>query len=231
MCVFTLPAEDPRGLKIIHLAQRHVHRLNRIGRIDDLADVLWKGKQWDHSGPVGALGLANTGVASVPFFRKEFHLQFGIPFRTGGVDGFEISGDRLDLLKGRGRFSWNIDDEIKHRVAWPISFANLPQTESQRLASPGGGYHDVRQLYLNGVLSPGARPCPLFVRSSHGKSQYLLIQIVPHALGLAHVWPVIARIRQEACFKNRNGLHFFIGLGETAVLGVEVACLTHPQQL
>src|SRR6266568_7432553 len=53
-----------------HLAQGHVQRLNSIGRINNLANVFWESKQWDHTGPVCPPRLANAGIEPIPFLGK-----------------------------------------------------------------------------------------------------------------------------------------------------------------
>src|SRR5262249_25993623 len=94
--------------------------------------------------------------------------------------------DRLDVLKRRWVFYRNLDNEIENRVAWAIGLDNLPQTGSQR--TPGFGAFDdqIGQPHLDRLLPPGARPLSLFVRSSQGQGHGFLIQIVAHAVGLAH---------------------------------------------
>ena len=50
-----------------HLAQRHIDRLNGIGGVDDLANVLWEGKERDHVCPVSSPRLADRRVEGIPF--------------------------------------------------------------------------------------------------------------------------------------------------------------------
>src|SRR5262249_47184270 len=78
---------------------------------------------------------------------------------------------------------------------------------------------------LTGFLSPGARPCSLVIRGPQGKRERLLIHIIAHPVGLAHLGAVIASVGQNNCFEHRNGLHFFIGLREAAGVQVKVARL------
>ncbi len=124
----------------------------------------------------------------------------------------------LDILIAGLPFHRHLDREIEHRVAGAIGLDDLSQRGSQRRSLPGASHHEVRHLHLY-------RPRSLFVGSAQGKRQGLLLQIEPQAVGLAYDRSVVTSIGQDPCFEHRNGLHLFVGRGETAVLEVEVARL------
>jgi hypothetical protein len=81
-----------------HLAQRHIDRLNGIGRVDYLTDVLWEGKERDDASPVGSPRFANARIERIPFLGKEFQIELGFRLGTGGVDGFEVGRHRFHVL-------------------------------------------------------------------------------------------------------------------------------------
>jgi hypothetical protein len=81
-----------------HLAQRHIDRLNGIGRVHHLTDVLWEGKERDDACPVGSPRFTNTRIESIPFLGKEFQIELGFRLGTGGVDRFEVGRDRFHVL-------------------------------------------------------------------------------------------------------------------------------------
>src|SRR5437660_3236519 len=131
----------------------------------------------------------------------------------------------LALLKGGRLVHRNLDDKIQHCVANAIGLDDFPQRGSERMPGFRSLNHEVRQLHLNSLLAPMPCPCSLHVGSAQGQRETLLIEIIAHAVGLAHLWPVISRIEQDACFEDRNGLHFFVGVRETTVLQVKSARL------
>lgn len=49
------------------LAQRHIQRFNRIGRIDDLPNVRWESKERDDSRPVDGLDPIRGFIAPSSF--------------------------------------------------------------------------------------------------------------------------------------------------------------------
>lgn len=63
-------------------AQRHIDRLDSIGGVDRLANVLWEREQWDHAAPVGSPRLADVGIERIPFLSKEFQIKLGFGDHT-----------------------------------------------------------------------------------------------------------------------------------------------------
>jgi len=68
-----------------HFPQGHIHGLNGIGGVDHLANVLWEGKQRDHSGPMCPPRLADTGIKRIPFLGKQFQVELGLGFGTSRI--------------------------------------------------------------------------------------------------------------------------------------------------
>ncbi len=99
------------------LAQGHIDRLNGIGRVDHLANILWKGKQWDHVGPVGSPRRADTGREPVPFLGKQFQIELGFTLGTGGVDRFEVGRHRFHVLMRH--VAQRISDQRNHAQLHP----------------------------------------------------------------------------------------------------------------
>jgi hypothetical protein len=77
-----------------HFPQCHIDRLNGIGGVDHLTDVLGKGKEWNDACPVCPPRLADGWVERIPFLGKQFQIKLGFRLGTGGVDG-DASRSRL----------------------------------------------------------------------------------------------------------------------------------------
>lgn len=82
------------------LAQRHIDRLNGIGGVDHLANVLWEGKEWDHVCPVSSPRLADRRVEGIPFLGKQFQVELGFRLGTGRIDRLEVGCHRFHVLIG-----------------------------------------------------------------------------------------------------------------------------------
>ena len=80
------------------LPQTHVHRFNRIGRVDDLANVLRIREERGHSLPVCAPRFANGRELRVPLPGKLRELKFGFFAGPGAIDFLQVGGYFLALL-------------------------------------------------------------------------------------------------------------------------------------
>ena len=87
-----------RAARFRHFAQRHVQRLNRVGRVDHLPNLRRVREERNHARPVAAPGLRNRGKLRIPLQAKLSQSLFGFRFGRGGVDRLQVRRHFLALF-------------------------------------------------------------------------------------------------------------------------------------
>ena len=85
-------------LRLNHLPQATIHRLNSIGSINRPANLRGEGKEGDNIRPVTAPRLGDRWVLLVPLFGKEFEVKLCLRFRCRSINRLEVSTNLLTLL-------------------------------------------------------------------------------------------------------------------------------------
>ena len=99
-----------RAASFRHFAERHVQRLNRVGRVNHLPNFRRVCEERNHSRPVAAPGLRYGGKLRVPLHAKLSQSLFGFRFGRGGIDRLQVRGHFL------APFPAQIVERVPHQV-------------------------------------------------------------------------------------------------------------------
>ena len=77
------------------LAQAVVHRFDRVGRIDHLADLRREIEEGGQPVPIAAPGLADRRIVGIPLGFELAQAQLGFFERGAGVDALESGRARI----------------------------------------------------------------------------------------------------------------------------------------